>query len=243
MKTLNYLPVGYEKLRTEKPYVNLSKLPEGEYKFRIVQQPIGGWIDWKDKKPMRFRPDDQPRTSVDPSRPVRPFWAMYVWDYAQEGLYVMEVTQNGIRKDLENLGMNEDWGDLTSFDFKIKKEGTGIDTSYSVIPIPPKPISKTIKEALESCPVRLEALYEGKDPWKDLEGDVNEMTGEIAWPKISESQSAQLDQLLLKLNDEGMKEFICKRASVTSIYDLPLEKFSGVIGYLEEQIKLRGERK
>ena len=50
---MDYLPEGFETLATEKSYINLSKLPEGEYRFRIVKRPIGGWIDWKDKKPYR----------------------------------------------------------------------------------------------------------------------------------------------------------------------------------------------
>lgn len=165
----NSLPFGFDQLKTEKPYINLGKLSEGEHKFRIVQRPIAGWIDWLDRKPHRFRPENKPKTPFDPARPVKPFWAVHVWDYQKEGLFVMEITQNGIRRALEMLALNEDWGDLTSFDFKIKKEGVGIDTSYSVIPIPPRPISEAIKKELQRTKIRLEALYEGKDPWSDLD--------------------------------------------------------------------------
>ena len=72
-------------------------------------------------------------------------------------------------------------GDLTNYDFKgVKKTGSGMETNYSVIPIPPESLSETIKEALECSKVRLEALYEGKDPWTDLEAPegVNLSTGE-----------------------------------------------------------------
>ncbi len=52
------LPIGFEKLRTEKPYINISKLTEGEHRYRIVGRPIAGWVDWKDKKPYRFKPEN-----------------------------------------------------------------------------------------------------------------------------------------------------------------------------------------
>jgi hypothetical protein len=171
-----FLPDGFEKLRTEKPYINLGKLAEGEHRFRIVGRPIAGWLDWRDKKPYRFRPDKKPATSFDPKVPVKAFWAVHVWDYAKDGLFVMEITQNSIRRSLEMLAMNEDWGDLTTFDFKLKKEGSGIDTNYSVIPIPPKPLDAKIKKAVETTKIRLEALYDGLDPWGDIEPKQPEIT-------------------------------------------------------------------
>jgi len=230
METNNSLPFGFEKLKTEKPYIKISKLLDGEHKFRIVQRPIAGWIDWKDNKPYRYRPDSKPMAPFDPEKKIKSFWALHVWDYEQEGLYIMDITQIGIIKALENYALNEDWGDLTSFDFKIKKEGSGMDTEYTVIPVPHKPMSDKIEKAVKDTKIRLEALYDGKDPWTDL--DVNLSTGEINPNIISDKQCAQLDSLLLELNDDKMEEFICKRAAVSSIYDIPVEKFSGVINYI-----------
>lgn len=227
------LPVGFEKLKTEKPYINLGKLPEGEHKFRIVDRPIAGWIDWMDRKPCRFKPEDKPKSSFDPSKPVKPFWAMHVWDYAREGLFVMEVTQNGIRKSLEDYATNEDWGDLTSFDIKIKKEGSGIDTKYTVIPIPHKPLPKNIQEAVKGCKIRLEALYDGKDPWNDLE------ESEHLEKSLTSSQVSHLHDLLNQLEREKIEEFVCKRASIASIEELDPDKFDGVVDYLNKQIEIK----
>lgn len=166
---MNYLPDGFDKLQPEKPYISISKLPEGEYKFRIVQRPIGGWIDWKDKKPYRYRPDEKPTSSFDPEKPIKSFWTMYVWDYSNNGLYIMEVTQMGIIKALTDLGTNEDWGDFTKYDVKIKKEGSGKETKYSVMPVPHKEMAPQIKQAVATKPINLEILYKGGDPWKDLD--------------------------------------------------------------------------
>jgi hypothetical protein len=238
IKTNNSLPSGFEKLKTEKPYINLGKLAEGEYRFRIVQRPIAGWIDWLDKKPFRFTPDNKPRTSFDPTKPVKPFWAVHVWDYQKEGLYIMEITQNSIRKSLETLALNEDWGDLTGFDFKIKKEGAGIDTNYSVIPIPPKPLAEHIRMALESSKVRLEALYEGKDPWNDLEAleEVNSsLPGES--PRITEAQEGDLSFLLSQIKDPGYVKKLLFRLNVSEIYELDPKHYDRVIKELENKIK------
>lgn len=236
---MNSLPIGFEKLKTEKPYVNLSKLPEGEHKFRIVQRPIAGWIDWKDKKPYRYRPENKPAASFDPAVPMKPFWALHVWDYSKEGLFVMEITQNSIRKALENYALNEDWGDLTSYDIKIKKEGSGKDTAYTVIPIPPKPVSDKIKKATETTRIRLEALYEGKDPWNDLDATVDVSTGEITHPgKLTPEQEAKLDTLILEI-DKKYVEKVNKTLGIKEIYDMPAKEFERTVRHFETLIKVK----
>jgi hypothetical protein len=227
----HFLPMGFEKLQSESRYVNLGKLPEGEHRFRILSRPIAGWVDWKDKKPVRFLPQNKPKTPVDPTKPVKGFWAMLVWDYQRDGLFIMEVTQNSVKKDLETLALSEDWGDLTSFDFKIKKEGSGIDTSYGIIPVPPKPISQQIREAVASTPVRLEALYEGLDPWKDF--DINFVPKPVLDVLQRETIKAKLDQI----NDITFAASLEKHFNVSSIYDVdPEEEFDRVIKALETKL-------
>lgn len=233
MSFYNSLPEDFETVTTKKPYINLGKLPEGEYKFRLVAKPIAGWLDWKDKKPVRFRPKNKPSAPVDPTKPIKPFWALYVWDYKQQGLFIMEVTQNSIRCALEDLAKSEDWGDLTLFDFKIKKTGSGIETNYSVIPVPHKPLDQAIKDCLATSPVRLEALYEGKDPWTDLtpsETPISDFKG------ISESQSAQLDTLLGQIKDLAFKQQLEEHLQVTSIHNIAEQDFSRAIRALENHI-------
>jgi hypothetical protein len=233
----NSLPIGFEKLRTEKPYVNLSKLAEGVHKFRIVQRPIAGWIDWKDKKPYRYRPDSKPATSFDPLHPMKAFWALHVWDYAKEGLYIMEITQSTIRKSLETYAMNEEWGDLTSYDIKIEKEGSGKDTNYTVIPVPPKPMNKKIQEAVISTKIRLEALYEGKDPWTDL---IDTETGEIHVNRLSADQESQLASLSSQINDEKYLQSLANFLNVDQVTDIEPAHFDRAIRSLEKKIKENG---
>lgn len=243
MKQTNFLPDGYETLRTEKKYINLGKLPEGEIRIRIVQRPIAGWIDWKDNKPYRYRPSQKPKNSFDPTKPLRPFWALYVWDYSKQDLFVMEITQSTIKKALEEYALNSDWGDLKQYDIKIKKEGAGKDTNYTVIPVPHKPISQDIIEALNFAPVRLEALYEGKDPWKDLEPSEEELEP-ITKNPLNEGQCAQIDFILSSMghqNKEKHANAIMKNLKIDSIYSANQSDFERVLSYLERALKLQEE--
>ena len=166
---MNFLPEGIELMKTERPYWKTKDMKEGDNKLRIVMRPIAGWIDWDEKKPLRFRPENKPKKPLNPEKPVKPFWVCYVWDYAREGLYVIEFTQSSILKSLQAFGSDSDWGDFTKYDLKVKKEGSGLDTSYTVTPLPHKPMSENIEKALRETPVNLEALYDGGDPWNDFE--------------------------------------------------------------------------
>ena len=194
----SYLPKGDENLKTGKAYLKLSQLKDGENKLRLVQQPIAGWIDWNEKKPVRSRPENKPKKSFDPAKPFKAFWACYVWDYSQEGLYVMEITQGGVLNDLRTFAKDEDWGDLTGYDIKITKKGSGIETKYTLTPLPHKPMPLPAAEALKYSPVRLEALYDGGDPWTDLE-HVSVDTGEVS--KVVSIDPKQ--QLLAKIQKDG----------------------------------------
>lgn len=205
----HFLPTGYESLRTEKAYWKMSQMKETGNRLRIVMQPIAGWLDWHNSKPYRYRPDQKPIKSFDPEKPMKPFWACYVWDYAREGLFILEINQSSILKSLTKMAKDEDWGDFLQYDIKISKEGNGKETRYVVTPLPHKPLSDKILDAMKRSPVRLEALYEGKDPWDGADSsEVNKSTGEIVHPSsILEEQpasKADLNALMDLLENEGI---------------------------------------
>lgn len=174
-----FMPEGYLNLKQEKNYWNTSKMKEGDNRIRIVGKPIAGWMDWQGKVPMRYRPDQKPKVSFDPTKPAKAFWTLFAWDYVREGLYVLEISQASLIKALMAVSQDADWGDFTKYDIKINKQGSGKETRYTLTPLPPKPLNATIEEAIKNTPVRLEALFEGGDPWDDLEPlKVHKQTGE-----------------------------------------------------------------
>lgn len=192
---MNFLPEGHDKLQMDKAYLNIAKLSEGEHRFRIVMRPIAGWIDWLNNKPYRYKPDQKPEKSFDEEKPMKRFWVCYVWDYTKEGLYIMELTQMSILKGLTSLAQDAEWGDFTTYDIKIKKEGNGKNSKYLVSPVPHKPISDRIKMAMENRPVCLEALYYGKDPWTDFIEGPNKITATLDDP---------MDQLRNFISEDGL---------------------------------------
>jgi hypothetical protein len=117
-----FLPAGYEALKTEKAYLKMKDLKETGSRLRIVMQPIAGWLDWKDSKPFRFRPDEKPSKPFIAEKPIKPFWDLYVWDYDREKLFVLEITQMSILKSLTKIATDEDWGDFLQYDIKISRE-------------------------------------------------------------------------------------------------------------------------
>lgn len=232
----SFLPEGFETVAKGKNYINLgNKYPEGTQKYRIVGRPIAGWRYWNEAgKPIRSRPNNKPNIPDDPKNQLKAFWAVYVWDYQQEGLYIMEITQQTIMKSLQDLAMNEDWGDLTTFDFQLKKSGTGKDTDYSVMPIPHKPMDQRIIDAIKIYPVRLEALYEGKDPWTDF---LPTETIASDFMALTEAQSGYIDGLLQKIGDRKFQDELEKHLKVTSIHNIEARDYDRAIRALEERIK------
>ncbi len=161
-QTNDFLPQGYEPPKQVSGYM---KLTEGEHKFRILSKPIVGWLDWIDKKPLRFPLDKKPAAPIDPERPIKHFWAMVVWNYADEAIQILEVTQASIQKRITALANDPDWKDPKNYDLKIVRTGKGMDTEYVVSPVPHKEITPEVIEALVKKPVKLEELFSGGDPF------------------------------------------------------------------------------
>lgn len=198
------LPYGHEKLEKKSNYLKVSKLPKGDTRIRIVGTPIAGWEYWENKKPLRFSPDQgEPKREepIDNMNKTKSLWWVYIWDYTQQDLFILSIEQASVKAGLKALYNDPEWGDYEKYDVKINKTGEGKDTKYTVTPCVPKDLTPEIKTALENHPVRLEALYSGKDPWTDLavvEADLS--TGEVI---VSPAGSA-MDTLKEHLEIDGI---------------------------------------
>ncbi len=162
MNKVLFLPTDYQAPKTSNHYM---KFQEGENKFRIISAPILGWEDWADKKPIRYTMDNKPQKSIDPKKPVKHFWAMIVWNYASEEIQILQITQAGIRKSLEALCMDADWGAPYFYDIKVVKSGEGLETEYTLNPLPHKPLSPHVMELFHERKCNLEALFTNEDPF------------------------------------------------------------------------------
>lgn len=157
----DFLPDNYEAPAGSNSYLKLQK---GENKIRILSKPIIGWLDWKDKKPYRFHMDAKPDKPLD-KNPIKHFWAFVVFDYADQGVKILEITQSTIQRTIADLSKDEEWGAPYEYDLKITKKGEDLKTEYSVTPSPKKPLTEAIKQAGLDKPCYLDALFDGADPW------------------------------------------------------------------------------
>jgi len=163
---MEFLPSDYE---SPKSNSNYFKLQDGENKIRILSKPILGWLDWKDKKPLRFRMNAKPTHSIDPNQAIKHFWTMIIWDYAQKKICIFEMTQASIWKRIETLSVDEDWGAPYRYDLKITKSGSQKDTKYTILPVAPKEIWPEIRDAFKELPIDLEELFKGGDPFNGVQ--------------------------------------------------------------------------
>lgn len=161
----SFLPDNYV---APKGASNYMKFEKGKNKFRALSQPIIGWIDWTtDKKPVRFPMNEKPDKSIDPAKPVKFFWAFIVWNYQNNQIQILEITQKSIQAAIETLAKDADWGNPFKFDITVNKEGDGMDTEYTINPVPHKPIGQDVLDAYKAKPCYLEALYMSADPFAE----------------------------------------------------------------------------
>ena len=166
---MGFLPQGAE---APKENSNYLKLIEGTIKFRVVSPAIYGWEYWtEDKKPVRLK--EQPQTKPvdvkiekDGSYNVKHFWAFKVLDREDGKVKIFEITQNGVKRDIEALLQDSDWGEPTEYDIKITGEGKGLERRYTLNPVPHKPLTKEEKSIVERTEINLDALFTGSNPFE-----------------------------------------------------------------------------
>lgn len=156
----DFLPQGYEQPSNS----SYLKFQLGENRFRILSKPIVGWVDWKDKKPMRFAMNAKP-APVDSTKPVKHFWAFIVWNVKDKKIQIVEITQASVQTTIANLSKDADWGNPFEYDIKVVKTGAGMDTEYAVTPCPKAPLPEEGKQAFLAQKIDLNKLWTNEDPF------------------------------------------------------------------------------
>lgn len=240
---MNFLPADYEAPKSNSPYM---KLEEGENRFRILSAPIIGWEDWNDKKPVRFRFNAKPDKPIDPLKPIKHFWAFIVFNYVDAKIQILEITQASIRKRLEFLSKDSDWGSPFGYDIKVVKTGQQKDTEYSVNPCPQKPIDSGIKELFAATPIDLEELFRGGDPFvaqgayrtkafweKDESAEVKSTD-----PLITKDQAKEIDDEIARYINpfsSGWKNAALSAFKISSFDQLKAKHYDLMISRIEQK--------
>ncbi len=232
---MDFLPIDYvEPAAAANGYM---KLLDGDNKFRIMSQPLLGWEDWLNKKPIRFEMDKKPDAPVDETKPIKLFWAMIVWNYAEKKIQILQITQARLRKALAALCKDEDWGSPYGYDIKITKEGKGMETIYTLNPIPHKALSAEIIKAYADKPIYLPALMKSLDPFakykectpRAISQLVSKEEAPVKQIYISGIQLADLEHTIKLCSDTYVSKLWKKlndmKPSVMELSKIPLEMY------------------
>lgn len=162
---MEFLPKDYT---APKQGGNYFKFQKGENRFRIMSHAIVGFEYWtKDSKPVRSRlpfkefPEDA--KNEDGTFKQKHFWAFIVWNYEEERLQIMEITQSTIMSGIEALVNNTKWGSPKDFDIVVKASGDGLEREYTVVPEPHTEAPKA-----DVSKINLEELFVGGDPFNSV---------------------------------------------------------------------------
>ena len=166
----DFLPKDYKRPDTS----DFMKFKDGENVFRVLTPAITGFEYWnKDSKPVRSRepfdgiPEDIKRNADGTPDPIKHFWAFGVWNYQANRVQVLEITQASIQDAVKALWDNPKWGSPVKYDISVTREGSGFDTTYTVMPNPHSELEPYIAEAFRAKKPNLEALYDGEYPFSN----------------------------------------------------------------------------
>jgi hypothetical protein len=161
---MTFLPSGY---KVPESVSNYMKFKEEKNKFRVLDSAITGYEWWTEdasgRHPNRTKTMEE---AVDQGvDPIKHFWAFPVYNYQQKAVQILEITQKTIMNGIKELVKSEDWGDPKGYDITVGKTGEKLETVYSVMPSPVKPISQEIVDKYKEMDLDLTALYRGDDPF------------------------------------------------------------------------------
>ena len=173
-------------------YLNPSKIQSGSsVRFALLSdQPLEFFECWGEAedgsvKPFRFAEDPSDadikeemgdaysrRLNREGTAPegVKFAIAAPVYNFDTEGVQIMQLSQKSIIRELDGISQMEDYANLLEHDFVLGKEGNGLNTEYSLRPVPrkkgsEKAIGGAWTEARESG-FDIGRLLTGENPFK-----------------------------------------------------------------------------
>ncbi len=169
----NFLPEGYKVPESQNNYMRFK---DGLNRFRVLSNAIVGYEYFNtDNKPVRSKTMFESTPGIKETGKVKQFWAFVVWNYGENKVQILEITQKTIMLGIQSLVENEKWGDPKQYDIAITRSGEGFDTEYSVQGEPPiAPTTPEILEKYSTVPVNLEALFTNSNPFAENKNVSNE---------------------------------------------------------------------
>lgn len=146
---------------------NYMKFREGENTFRVLSSAIVGYEYFtKENKPVRSKLPFDETPNIKDGGDVKHFWAFAVWNYADERVQVLGLTQKSIMQNMKALIDNKRWGNPQGYDITVSRTGNGLNTEYTLMANPHSVLEEHIAEAWAKSKIDLTELYTGGDPFK-----------------------------------------------------------------------------
>ena len=92
-----------------------------------------------------------------------------MWNYEADEVQLCEISQKSLIKAFDEIANTEEYDDFDAIDFTIAKEGSGLETRYTLTPLP---VKKDAKEKLEQAwnvaknTISMEKYIAGEPPFK-----------------------------------------------------------------------------
>lgn len=193
MTNSQFLPNTYTVPQPPSPYM---KLKQGANRFRILSPAITGYEYWNVlNKPVRQKeqfnviPLDIKIKDDGTYSAIKHFWAFAVWNYQENMVQILEITQSSIQSAMK-IKIDNREGNASENDFIITRTGTGFDTEYDVDVANPSPIPTDAVVAYKAKPINLEALFGGGDPFKASSSSPepqDDTTGRSKWESAGQN--------------------------------------------------------
>lgn len=177
-----FIPEGYTIPKLSDNYL---KFTEPKTKFRILSSPVMGYEYWTipaegEKKGVPVRNPNKfesipANAQLDNEGKFNQkyFWALKVFNYGDNKVKVLQITQKSILDAILAYVQNEDYGDPRNYDITVSKIGEKLETRYTIIASPPKTSSNEVIDADLATPVNLQALLTGDNPFDAIVEEIN----------------------------------------------------------------------
>ena len=169
---MGFLPNDYQKPPNESAYM---KLEEGKNRFRVLSDATVGYELWIDRKPIRkvnssdFTSEQLGISDINSYTGKRSvpkhFWAFAVYNYKEKKIMILQIKQKTIQDSILSLIDDPEWGSPLEYDMEVAKVVEDKKTTYSVVPKPHKPVEEAVKKEYEGMNIKLQALFDGGDPF------------------------------------------------------------------------------
>jgi len=160
----NFFPSSEYKMPSTNNYM---KFVEGPNPFRVLSHAIVGYEYFTfENKPVRQKENfDSIPSDIKKDGSINHFWAFAVWNYNEQRIQVLELTQKTVMNPMQAYIKNPKWGDPKKYDFVVNRKGSGMETDYSVITEPHSDLDVNILDKAKKMKLNLEAMFVGEDPF------------------------------------------------------------------------------